>query len=1102
MKKNLFILTALLLAALASNAQGVSKLFGLVGGGVQSNQSSNGFLFSTAKDGTNLQVQYSFPVNVDGASPANLEMIPYNNKMYGTTYKGGASDYGTIFEYDPATNIYTKKFDFGPTVSVTGGGPKGSLLLYNNKFYGLAAEYGASGGGCLFEWDPATNIYTKKFDFTGNGGAYPGSGPQNSLRLMNGKMYGTTLGGGGTNVGVVFEWDPVTNVYTKLFELNGTNGWSFYNNVTPYNNKIYCMSVQGAANGYGALYVIDPALAPGSNTTTIKVFDLASGGAANNNEMVVYNNKLYGCLHQGGTNSGGTIFELDPATNTFNKLADFNGTGTGSNPQGKLVLNGNKFLGLCSNGGANNYGSVFEWDPATPATITRKASFQANNFDVPANPGSTLSLFNSKYYAVCYNGGFVNQGTMFEYDNSTATITKKLNFNAAENGRIPYGKPVLLNGKLYGVCYQGPKEIFGTPYGCLWSFDPSTSTYSRKFLFDNLNGAANGRAPISAPVAYNGKLLGTTYNGGISDIGILYEYDPVTEIYVKKDMQLIGGSFPISEPTLYNNKFYGMTNAGGLGNNGIIYSYDPANGTLAKVYDVQSSGGNTPGGGFTAYNNKLYGTTSSGGANNNGTVIMFDPATNTATTVFNLAGATGASVNNAMTLYNNKLYGTAFSGGSAGRGVIFRFDPSDNSWTVLHHFTTSAGGTGLDPKGELTVSGDKLYCITQENNNLVKIIELDPVSNTVATRFTHTTSNSNLPVLHNGLTVVPAFIANGTLGSCETYPTVIIDATNTNQWVPILNTSGDIVAEIKANGNLLGTVTASTYIHNGTVREDAIKQLYMDRNISISTQNPVTGSNVDIRLYIKTSEYLALKNASNSIGQPSGIGTVNDIAILKNGQSCSSSLSSAPTRLTTTATPYEYGYVLQSSINSFSTFFFAKNNFAVLPVQLRSFAASKCSEKICLAWTVDHEENFSHYEVEKIRNGNVIRSIGRVEARRSATLVNYTLIDNNPESGDNLYRLKMIDADGKFSYSAIINVNLQVPAIIQLQPNPASEFITVKGVGEYSYLTITDMSGSVKLQQKITQSIEWVNLQYLPAGMYILRAYKGTSAIALPFMKQ
>lgn len=1094
MKKILSVIIISFLFSAVACAQGVSKLFGLVGGNVQANQSSNGFLFSTDSSGQSLQQQYNFPVTTFGANPQNLEMIAYNGKLYGTTSTGGANNFGTIFEYDPLTNNYIKKFDFGPVVSVTGGGPKGSLLLHNNKFYGLAADYGVSGGGVIFEWDPATNIYTKKYDLGGSGGA----NAQNSLRLMNGKMYGTTASGGSSNVGVVFEWDPATNVYTKLLDLNGSgagsNGWTFYNNVTPYNNKLYCITQQGGVNNYGTLLMVDPALPYGSNTTIIKQLDATSGGAANNNEMIVYNSKLYGCLNGGGANSQGTLFELDPAGNIFTKLADFNYTITGGSPLGKLVSNGVKFLGFCSSGGVNGTGTVYEWDPASPATIVKKYDFGTNNYDRPVNPGSTLTLFNTKFYAVTYNSGFVNQGTLFEYDYAASTVTKKLTFNAAENGRIPYGKPVLLNGKLYGICYQGPQEIFGTPYGCLWSFDPSTSVYSRKILFNNINSAANGRAPVSAPIAYNGKLYGTTSNGGISDIGVLYEYDPATESYIKKDMQPIAGSFPVGEPAVYNSKLYGMTNANGIGNTGIIYSYEPATGVLSKLYDVQNGGSLVPSGAFTLYNNKLYGTTSGGGANGQGGVYVYDPVTNTASTPASFSSASGNNVSNAPTLYNNKFYITAYSGGANGRGSIMQFDPATNVLTTIYSFITTTGGTGYDPTGGLTVNGNFMYAVIREASN-VKVIQLDPASNTVTTRSTYTpSSNLNLPSTHNGLTVVPAFIANGIANSCETYPTVVINAGNTNQWVPVLNTAGDVVAEIRANGNLLGTVTAAAYINSGAVREDALKQLYMDRNITIATQNPVTGSNVDIRLYIKTSEYLALKNGTNSLGQPSGIAAITDVAIFKNDQTCSGNITVNATKLTTASGLYEYGYVLSASISSFSTFYFAKNTFAVLPLTLINFDAVKQNSSVKIEWVTENEINAAKFEVERSANASSFTAIGTVAAKAAVAQTNYTINDNQPYTGVNYYRLKSIDKDGQFTYSNIVKVDFNKKYTITILPNPAHDYIFINGAGSFTQIQVIDVTGKLVRQMKKEMNNRY-NLSGLGKGVYFIRMISADETI-------
>ncbi len=1077
--KKLYLLFISILAIVFANAQGVNRMFGLVGGYPQSDNSSNGFLFSTDSSGLNFQVQYPFPVTVSGGNPANLEMVPYNGKLYGTARYGGTGNLGVLFEYDPATNIYTKKFDFGSNYNLNGSGPLGSLLLYNNKFYGVANDNGANGYGTIFEWDPATNVFTKKYDFNGTAGAYP----QNSLRLMNGKMYGGTAGGGTAGLGVVFEWDPATNIYTDLLDMTGPgagNGWAFYTNITPYNNKLYCGSWRGAANDAGALYVIDPALPNGSNTTVIKVFGGASindGTSMNNNEMIVYNNKLYGTLYYNGALSGGTLFELNPVGNVFTKLVDFNYSTTGAQPLGRLVANGAKFLGMCSSGGTNGRGTIYEWDPANPNTVVKKYDFNVSNYDNPINPGSTLTLFNSKFYAVSYNGGFNDQGTLFEYDYAAATVTKKLNFNTAENGRIPYGRPALLNGKIYGVCNTGPQPNAG----CIWEYDPSTTVYSRKYNFDLPGAGGTSYGPTSSPVAYNGKLYGTTGGG----YGVFYEYDPVTSIYTKTDFQPTGGVFPIGEPTLYNDKFYGMTSAGGAGNGGTVYSYDPATGTLTNLYSVLNSGSSQPTGGFTVYNNKLYGATNSGGTNNVGGIIMYDPVANTASTVFNLnQPVTGSTIQNTMTVYSNKLYGNTSAGGPLSSGVLFQFDPVTSTYTNVHDYQPY-GPAGAYPPGVVTLNGNKLYTITRDGNNTIHVVQLDPATNTVTNRSTYTPASSyNLPVYHNALTVVPAFIANGIANNCETYPAVVINSSNNNQWVPVLNSSGDVVAEIKANGNNLGTVSASSYINNGTVREDASKQLYGDRNITITVQNQ-PASNVDLRFYIKTSEYLALKNAVNSLGQPSGITSINDIAILKNTENCPSALTVNPLKLTTGNENYEYGYVLTASISSFSTFFFARNNFTVLPVDMISFNVSKDNEKAQLYWNTENEINLQRYEVERSTDGRLFTKIGTLAAKGNSSNA-YTTTDNNPVNGINYYRLKIIDKDGTFRYSIILKIDFTKKYLVSILPNPAHDYIMINGADKFKQVRLVDMNG-ITVKQFVKNSNSRYNISGVGAGIYLLQ---------------
>ena len=128
------------------------------------------------------------------------------------TAYGGTDSRGVLFEYNPSTNGYTKKFDFDGTAR--GAIPYESLLeASNGKLYGMTCYGGSSGYGVLFEYDPASNTYTKKLDFDGtNNGRYPNGG---LMQASNGKLYGMASSGGVNDYGVLFEYDPSTNAYTK-----------------------------------------------------------------------------------------------------------------------------------------------------------------------------------------------------------------------------------------------------------------------------------------------------------------------------------------------------------------------------------------------------------------------------------------------------------------------------------------------------------------------------------------------------------------------------------------------------------------------------------------------------------------------------------------------------------------------------------------------------------------------------------------------------------------------------------------------------------------------------------------------------------------------
>ena len=152
-----------------------------------------------------------------------------NGKLYGMTSSGGITYGGVIFEYDMINDTVIKKHDFaysGPTCI-------GRYPQYNNLtdggagiLYGMAYRGGSNDRGTLFEYNLASGVLTKRHDFA-NG--LPGKYPWGSLVVAApGKLVGMTYEGGTTGKGLLFEYDTLTATVTNILDFDGSNGDSPY----------------------------------------------------------------------------------------------------------------------------------------------------------------------------------------------------------------------------------------------------------------------------------------------------------------------------------------------------------------------------------------------------------------------------------------------------------------------------------------------------------------------------------------------------------------------------------------------------------------------------------------------------------------------------------------------------------------------------------------------------------------------------------------------------------------------------------------------------------------------------------------------------------
>jgi hypothetical protein len=96
-----------------------------------------------------------------------------------------------------------------------------------------------------------------------------------------------------------------------------------------------------------------------------------------------------------------------------------------------------------------------------------------------------------------------------------------------------------------------------------------------------------------------------------------------------------------------------------------------------------------------------------------------------------------------------------------------------------------------------------------------------------------------------------------------------------------------------------------------------------------------------------------------------------------------------------------------------------------LPLTLLSFEGSPSGSDIRLQWITSAEINVQRFEIEKSSSGEVVlKKVAELPARNTVGVKNiYDWTDYGASAiGNNLYRLKMIDIDGKFTYSNVINV--------------------------------------------------------------------------------
>jgi uncharacterized repeat protein (TIGR03803 family) len=188
------------------------NLYGTAGGGnVECEFSACGVAFElTPSNGgpwTETVIHDFGSIRGDGIAPGPI-LLDKSGVLVGTTGGGGTYENGTVFGMLPPSKpggqwTYGVLYSFGKS-QTDGLGPAGGVIAVNGMLYGTTIEGGTSAAGTVFQLARAKGEIWKETGLYSFKGGADGARPEAGLFQDGGALYGTTSGGGNSDDGTVF----------------------------------------------------------------------------------------------------------------------------------------------------------------------------------------------------------------------------------------------------------------------------------------------------------------------------------------------------------------------------------------------------------------------------------------------------------------------------------------------------------------------------------------------------------------------------------------------------------------------------------------------------------------------------------------------------------------------------------------------------------------------------------------------------------------------------------------------------------------------------------------------------------------------------------
>ena len=378
--------------------------------------------------------------------------------LYAITFLTPFINYVQAAQYNVLHNI---------SDTTTEGAYPQNIVISGTTIYGVTTSGGVNNTGAIFSMDISGAGYHVLYNFPSGYG--PGGSNPTDLEISGSTLYGSTMFGGNTADGTVFN---------------------------PGGGMVFSINTDASA------------------FTILHSFALNSDFNSVVPTITLYGSKIYGFRGHEDTDQG-AAFSMDINGSNFQIIYSFSGYGylpSLSSP----VVDGLNMYGSDTGSGVSG-GSIFAIN-LTSGSLSTLHPFTGTNNDGYAPAG--LMLSGPTLYGVTQQGGSSGNGTLFSVSTGGYSFQTLHSFTGGNGGGIPKTAPIIYNSILYGASEGGQFNN-----GILYSVKLDGTNFNTMHAF--AGSPSDGKSPNwNSFVLNNSTFYSTTEFGGNANAGVIFSINP------------------------------------------------------------------------------------------------------------------------------------------------------------------------------------------------------------------------------------------------------------------------------------------------------------------------------------------------------------------------------------------------------------------------------------------------------------------------------------------------------------------------------------------------------------------------------------------------